>query len=336
MLELRRRMSLGVIGSLFWLAGNPRASAAEAFPTWLAGLRREARGRGIRDRTLDEALAGVRPIPAVIEADRRQPEGRMTFAEYRRRVVSDTRIDKGRQLLAAHRDLLARVEARHGVPAEVMVALWGIESNFGERQGSYPVFAALATLAHDGRRAAFFRRELLNALEIVDRGHIDAGRMLGSWAGAMGQNQFMPSTYLGYAVDFDGDGHRDIWGSEGDIFASIASYLKAHGWTADQTWGREVRLPKGGALSVVDKIGMRTTGCRAHREMTNAVPLSRWQALGVRALSGGALPKVDRDASLFHSGHRSFLLYGNYEALLGYNCAHTYALSVALLADQID
>jgi membrane-bound lytic murein transglycosylase B len=324
MLELRRRMSLGVIGSLFWLAGNPRASAAEAFPTWLAGLRREARGRGIRDRTLDEALAGVRPIPAVIEADRRQPEGRMTFAEYRRRVVSDTRIDKGRQLLAAHRDLLARVEARHGVPAEVMVALWGIESNFGERQGSYPVFAALATLAHDGRRAAFFRRELLNALEIVDRGHIDAGRMLGSWAGAMGQNQFMPSSYLHYAVDFDGDGRRDIWGSLPDVFASMANYLASSGWDARYIWGREVIVPR------------RVEPARVG--LDHRAPLAAWQDLGVRTPDGGTLPDAPIRASLVRmddGAGPSYLVYGNFRALMAWNRSTYFGVSVGLLSDSL-
>ncbi|HEX6016288.1 MAG TPA: lytic murein transglycosylase [Geminicoccaceae bacterium] len=324
MLELRRRTSLGVIGSLFWLAGNPRASAAEAFPTWLAGLRREARGRGIRDRTLDEVLAGVRPIPAVIEADRRQPEGRMTFAEYRRRVVSDTRIEKGRERLAVHRDLLARVEARHGVPAEVMVALWGIESNFGERQGNYPVFAALATLAHDGRRAAFFRRELLNALEIVDRGHIDAGRMLGSWAGAMGQNQFMPSSYLHYAVDFDGDGRRDIWGSLPDVFASMANYLASSGWDARYIWGREVIVPR------------RVEPARVG--LDHRAPLAAWQDLGVRTPDGGTLPDAPIRASLVRmddGAGPSYLVYGNFRALMAWNRSTYFGVSVGLLSDSL-
>ena len=324
MRELRRRTGLGVIGSLFLLAAIPRAGAAEAFPAWLAGLRREARGRGIRNRTLDEALAGVQPIPAVIEADRRQPEGRLTFTEYRRRVVSETRIDKGRQLLAAHRDLLARVEARHGVPAEVMVALWGIESNFGERQGSYPVFAALATLAHDGRRAAFFRRELLDALEIVDRGHIDAGRMLGSWAGAMGQNQFMPSSYLRYAVDFDGDGRRDIWGSLPDVFASMASYLAGAGWDARYIWGREVIVPR------------RVEPARVG--LDHRAPLAAWQDLGVRTPDGGTLPSAPIRASLVRmddGAGPSYLVYGNFRALMAWNRSTYFGVSVGLLSDSL-
>jgi membrane-bound lytic murein transglycosylase B len=324
MLEFTRRTGLGVIGSLLGLAGIPRAGAAEAFPAWLEGLRREARGRGIRDRTLDEAFAGVRPIPAVIEADRRQPEGRMTFAEYRRRVVSGTRVEKGRRLLAAHRDLLAGVEARHGVPAEVMVALWGIESNFGERQGSYPVFAALATLAHDGRRAAFFRRELLNALEIVDRGHIDAGRMLGSWAGAMGQNQFMPSSYLSYAVDFDRDGRRDIWGSLPDVFASMANYLASAGWDARYIWGREVIVPR------------RVDGARVG--LDHRAPRAAWQDLGVRTPDGGTLPDAPIRASLVRmddGAGPSYLVYGNFRALMAWNRSTYFGVSVGLLSDSL-
>jgi membrane-bound lytic murein transglycosylase B len=230
MLGVTRRTGITFLASLPWLAATVPALAREPFAAWLDGLRREALARGIAARTLDQALAGIQPIPAVIEADRRQPETRLTFAEYRRRVVSDSRIEKGRDWLAAHRDLLAQMEARYHVPAEVIVALWAVESNFGERQGGYDVFPALATLAHEGRRASFFRRELLSALEIVDRGYIEADRMLGSWAGAMGQNQFMPSTYLGYAVDFDGDGRRNLVDSAADAIGSIANYYRSFGW----------------------------------------------------------------------------------------------------------
>jgi peptidoglycan lytic transglycosylase B len=234
-----------------------------------------------------------------------------------------------------HRALLKQVSEQYGVPSKVLVAIWGVESNYGRFLGVRPTIQALATLAWEGRRGPFFKGELLNALEIIDKGYIGLDALRGSWAGAMGQTQFMPSSYLKYAQDFDQDGDRDIWTSQGDIFASIANYLKGYGWIPDQLWGREVRLPKSGALSVIDKVGLRTTGCRAIREMTYPAPLSKWQALGVRSLDGSALPKVERDASLVHNGKRSFLVYNNYESLLGYNCAHTYALSVALLADRV-
>jgi membrane-bound lytic murein transglycosylase B len=151
----------------------------------------------------------------------------------------------------------------------------------------------------------------------------------------MGQTQFMPSSYLRFAEDFDGDGDRDIWKSPGDVFASIANYLKGHGWSGDTTWGRQVTLPAPGITAMREKTGMRAEGCRAEREMTPRLPLHEWDALGVRTVTGGSLPKVKIDASLIHTGRRAFLVYGNYEALLEYNCAHSYALAVALLADQI-
>jgi membrane-bound lytic murein transglycosylase B len=307
----------------------------EDFPTWLAGVRSEALARGIKEETVSAALGHVEPLPIVLERDRAQAELVLSLDEYLNRRLTRSFIRTGRREAAEHRRLLQRVTAEYGVQWKYLVAIWGVESNYGRFQGVRPVIPALATLAWDGRRGAFFKGELFNALEIVDRGYITLPQLQGSWAGAMGQTQFMPSSYLKHAQDFDGDGDRDIWRSEADIFASIANYLRAYGWTPDQTWGREVRLPKGGVLPVVDKIGMRATGCRANREMTNPAPLARWQALGVRALNGGPLPKVEMNASLFHSGTRSFLLYGNYEALLGYNCAHTYALSVAMLADRV-
>jgi membrane-bound lytic murein transglycosylase B len=315
---------------------RPATPVDEDFQTWLAGVRTEALARGIREETVSAALTNVEPLPVVLERDRSQAELVLSLNEYLNRRLTRSFIRTGRQQAAAYRDLLRRVTTAYGVQWKYLVAIWGIESNYGRFQGVRPVIPALATLAWDGRRGAFFKGELFNALEIIDRGYITLPQLQGSWAGAMGQTQFMPSSYLKHAQDFDRDGDRDIWRSQADIFASIANYLNAYGWTPGQTWGREVRLPKSGALPVVEKIGMRTTGCRANREMTNPAPLSRWQALGVRALNGGALPKVERTASLFHSGNRSFLLYGNYEALLGYNCAHTYALSVALLADRVD
>jgi membrane-bound lytic murein transglycosylase B len=217
----------------------------------------------------------------------------------------------------------------------VLVAVWGLESNFGRFSGVRPTIQALATLAWEGRRGDFFRAELMNALEILDRGYIGLDQLKGSWAGAMGQPQFMPSSYLKWAQDFDQDGDRDIWRSEPDVFASIANYLKEHGWSAERTWGREVRLPDGGMDSMRDTVGLRAEGCRAEREMTNRLPLAKWHDLGVRTAAGGALPKVEVEASLLHSGKRAYLLYRNYEALLEYNCAHSYALAVALLADQI-
>ena len=312
-----------------------RQTTSADFPTVCRGAAKRSLGRGISERTIDAALTNLEPLQVVIDRDRAQAELVLSIDEYLKRRLTRSFIRIGQQMAVKRRPLLRRVEDTFNVPSKFLVAIWGIESNYGRFQGTRPTIQALATLAWEGRRGAFFKGELFDALTIIDRGYIDLAQLKGSWAGAMGQTQFMPSSYLKHAHDFDNDGDRDIWQSEGDIFASIASYLKAYGWTDDETWGREVRLPKSGPLAVIDKIGLRTSGCRAYREMTNPVPLAQWQTLGVRRLDGSALPKSGLNASLVHNGTRSFLVYRNYEALLGYNCAHTYALSVALLAEQV-
>jgi membrane-bound lytic murein transglycosylase B len=270
-----------------------------------------------------------------VERDRSQAETVLTIEQYVERRLTRAFVRTARQRLAANRSLLRRVAARYHVQPRFIVAVWGLESNFGRFSGVRPIVQALATLAWEGRREALFKGELFAALEILDRGYIDPPALKGSWAGAMGQTQFMPTSYLAFAEDFDADGRRDIWASTPDVFASIANYLQAHGWAETETWGREVRLPAGGWRAMVEATGLRETGCRAHREMTVPLPMDRWRALGVRSVSGAALPRVTRDASLVTAGRRSFIVYGNYEALLEYNCAHAYALTVGVLADRI-
>jgi membrane-bound lytic murein transglycosylase B len=305
------------------------------FSVFLESVREEALLRGISQNTVNAALADLEPSPTVIQRDQTQAEIVLTIDQYMQRRLTRRVIRTAREMAARHRPLLDDVAADYGVPARVLVAVWGLESNFGRFSGVRPTVQALATLAWEGRRGEFFRGELMNALEIVDRGYIDLEQMRGSWAGAMGQPQFMPSSYLKWAEDFDNDGDRDIWRSPADVFASIANYLKEHGWQPDYTWGREVRLPPGGLEKLTDAVGMREEGCRAEREMTTRLPLAKWHALGVRTAAGRALPKVELDASLLPTGNRAYLVYANYEALLEYNCAHSYALAVALLADQI-
>jgi membrane-bound lytic murein transglycosylase B len=199
-----------------------------------------------------------------------------------------------------------------------------------------PTIAALATLAWDPRRSALFRRELFDALEILNSGDVEPSKMQGSWAGAMGQPQFMPSSYLEWAQDFDGDGRRDIWDSQSDVFASIANYLKGHGWVAGESWGREVRLPLAVVRKIASEVAPREGSCQARRDMTAALPLSRWRELGVLGTNGRALPAGPQMAWLVSGKTRHFLAFQNYDALLEYNCAHAYAITVGLLSDQLD
>ena len=302
------------------------AQAAQDFQAWLGELRAEAAARGVSPATLDAALTGVQPIPRVIELDRRQPEGTITFATYVKRVISDARVKKGREMLRQHRAVLEEVGRRYGVQPRFIVALWGIETSFGVNQGGFKVVDALATLAHDGRRSAYFRRELLDALTILEQDHIEPGNMKGSWAGAMGQCQFMPSSFLKYAQDFNGDGRRDIWGTTADVFASAAKYLSTVGWNPDQNWGREVKLPA------------KSFDAAAVASLDKARPLADWALAGVRRLDGKPLPRLDMKAALIIPDGptgRAFLVYDNYRTIMDWNRSTYFATTVGLLADRI-
>jgi len=307
-----------------------------AFSDWLNDIRAEALARGIRQEILDRALGDLtEPVAVVLERDRAQAEVLLPLERYITRRLTPSLIRTGRERFASQRTLLDEVGDRYGVPARILAGIWGIESNFGKFSGVRPTIAALATLAWDPRRATFFRSELFDALEILNRGDIDVADMRGSWAGAMGQAQFMPSSYLRFAEDFDGDGRKDIWSSSGDVLASIANYLKGHGWAKGQSWGREVAISPAALARIRRDVARRDGACRAKRDMTIAVPLKRWSALGVKLPGGKPLPSADLDASLVSGSKRYFLVYGNYDALLEYNCAHSYALSVALLGDAV-
>ncbi len=320
------------------LAQTPPAAPAPApppqpFAEWLAELRAEASARGISGAVLDEALEGLEPAPQILERDRTQAEFVLDLEGYLKRRLTRPAVRTAQRMYSRDRALLARVSKRYGVPARIIVSVWGLESNFGRFAGVRPTIQTLATLAYDQRRGTMFRNELLSALEILNRGDIPLSRLKGSWAGALGQPQFMPSSYLEYAQDFDGDGRRDIWTSQPDVFASVAYYLKQHGWQGT-SWGREVKIPAS-AQARVDAVPLRVAGCRAEREMSDPKPISEWRRLGLRTPAGTALSLASTPASLVRAGRRSFLVYANYEALLGYNCAHTYALSVGLLSDRL-
>jgi membrane-bound lytic murein transglycosylase B len=312
----------------------PVADERPSFDVWLAEVRAEAGARGIRAEILDAALSGIQPVPQVLERDQTQAEFTLDLEAYLKRRLTRGTLRTAQRMYARHRTLLGRVSKQYGVNPQILVSVWGLESNFGRFAGVRPTIPTLATLAYDPRRSALFRAELLNALEILNRGDIELPRLRGSWAGALGQPQFLPSSYLQYAQDFDGDGRRDIWTSMPDVFASIAYYLQQHGWAEGLRWGREVRIAPA-ARDAALELPRRETGCRAARLMTEPRPLREWAPLGFRLSSGRPLPSSDVPASLVVAGTRSFLVYANYEALLGYNCAHSYALSVALLADRL-
>lgn len=299
-------------------------SGNEEFDTWLLDLRAEAISRGISAETLDIALKDLKPIPRVIELDRNQPESKLSYWSYQKRVVTETRIKKGAQMLTTHRELLESIKNRYGVQPRFLVAIWGLETNFGTYKGTFPVIGAVATLAHDARRSSFFREELLHSLKIIDEGHIGLENMLGSWAGAMGQLQFMPSTFTQLAVDEDNDGRKDIWHSLPDVFGSASNFLSSYGWMPGYTWGRQVKLPLDFDN---DLIGT---------DISNS--LAEWQKAGVRRHNGEDLPDADIIASLVQpSGNDgpSFMVYQNYKAILRWNRSHLYAMAVCRLADRI-
>ena len=301
------------------------AKAAQGdFYGFLAGVRREALGRGIRESTLDAAFRKVQFLPRVIELDRKQPERTMTFTQYIAKVVTPERKENARRQLAENRVLLESISRRYNVEPSIIVALWGLESDFGRLPGNFPTISALATLTYDGRRGAYFRSELMAALRILDQGYIGVEEMTGSWAGAMGGPQFMPSSYLDYAVDYDGDGRRDIWNSRGDVLASIANYIRGLGWRGGQSWGQDVLLPDG--------FNPGFAGLNARR------PTGEWSRLGVRSVNAGPLRERESEASLVMPEGASgpaLLVYANFRAIMKWNPSTYFAVSVGYLSDSI-
>jgi|FLOH01.1.fsa_nt_gi membrane-bound lytic murein transglycosylase B len=315
-------VSVFVLGMLAALPKD--AAAIVPFDQWLGELRVEATAAGIRPEVLDEALDGIALIPRVVELDHKQPEFTLTFQEYLTRVVPNSRVQKGRKRLAENRAMLDEVAAKYGVQAKYIVAFWGIETDFGRVTGGFKLVPALATMAYDGRRSAYFRKELLNALKIINQGHIKAKDMVGSWAGAMGQCQFMPSSFLNFAVDHDGDGRKDIWSTKADVFASAANYLSKSGWKGDQSWGRAVTLPDGFDIALADLKIKKSIG--------------EWQKLGVRRDDGSDLPTRDIPASIKlvdGPGSPAYMVYNNFSTILKWNRSTYFAVAVGTLAEKI-
>jgi membrane-bound lytic murein transglycosylase B len=301
-----------------WSDGAPDIAA------WLAKFNQEALAKGISQATLDAALAEVKPLPQVLEQDQRQPEFVEPFLGYLDKRLSPKRLERGQAALTRNKPLLDAAQSRYGVPSAILVAFWGLESNYGDYLGDYPIPAALATLAFDTRRSDFFRGELLQALRIIEAGNVAAADMKGSWAGAMGQVQFMPSTYLRYAVDGDGDGRKNLWASLPDVFNSAARFLRELGWQPGETWGREVRLPA----------DFNWESARLDVKK----PAKDWAALGVLRADGSALPDSElAGAIVLPQGYTgpAFLVYRNFEVIMGWNRSINYALAVGLLSDRL-
>jgi membrane-bound lytic murein transglycosylase B len=331
-LSLRRRAFLAALApvavavSLVAVVALPTAAqaASQSFPDWLEELRFEARARGIDDERFDRIFYGVEPIDRVIELDRRQPEFTQTFWRYMDARVTPARIERGRALLSEHAEILAAVQRRYHVQPRFIVAFWGLESSYGENTGDFPLVSAVATLAWDGRRGGFFREQLLDLLQLIALGDVPPDAEA-SWAGAFGQMQFIPSTFRAYAVDFDGDGRRDLWNSLPDIVASAANYLSSIGWDGESTWGREVVLPLGFDYS--------------HSGLERERSLADWSAHGIGTVDGSPLPSANMRASLLLpggiNGGPAFLVYRNFRKIMNWNNSLLYAVSVGHLADRL-
>ncbi|SQJ18962.1 Membrane-bound lytic murein transglycosylase B precursor [Serratia rubidaea] len=322
-------------GMLKPAAGSPGAPAANTlaatgrdpaqFPAYVEQLKSQALAQGLSRKTVDSAFANVHFVDRVIKSDRNQLEKKITLDVYLQRVLSASKTRQGREMMRKYQPQLARATARYGVPERYIVALWAMESHFGKIQGKEYVVSALATLAFEGRREAFFRKQLMAALLIIEQGHVTAGQLTGSWAGAMGQSQFMPSSFLTYGADGDGDGRIDIWNNVDDVFASTANYLSTEGWQAGSSWGREVKLPAG--FSAAD-LGLKTRGRT----------VNQWAAMGVTQPDGAALPNATLRSWVItpdDAQGRAFLVYDNFRTIMHWNRSYYFAISVGMMADAV-
>ncbi len=308
------------------------------FDVYVAALKKEAIEKGYDEALVDQALATAKFKKKVISADKNQPEVKETLETYLPKRVPQWKIDRARKLYKENQDVLEKVAKEYGVQARFIVALWGLESNFGKIQGGHSVIASLVTLAFDGRREAMYKNQLWAALDILKEGHITLDKFKGSWAGAMGQTQFMPTSFNAYAVDYNGDGRKDIWTTEEDAFDSIANYLKQAGWNDDLTWGRQVKLPEGFDNSYILKRGTKTRSQWLEYWKDSERSLADWQAIGVRKMDGSDLPNVDVTAAMVMPDDvngRMYLAYDNYKALMHWNRSYYFATSVGYLSDRI-
>lgn len=315
-------LSTGAITS----ALRPRSAhgRTQDYATFVAGIRADAIRQGIDAGIVQRALNLSVPNPQVVRLDRAQPEFHLTWTQYRQRVITARKIADGRAAVMAQRALLDQALTRYNVAQAAIAGIWGLESGYGAHMGTFGVIDALCTLAYDGRRAKFFHDELMKALHILGMGDIAPEQMIGSYAGAMGQPQFMPSAYLRYAVDMDGDGRRDIWHSTADVFGSIASYLSQSGWVSDEPWGQQVTVPDTLPQAMLGRTQTRT--------------LQEWMDAGVRQADGSMFPRTDMRGAVLRPdgvGGESFMVYRNFNAIRRYNPSDFYALAVGLLGNEI-
>ena len=313
---------------LFVIITNNLLADTEEFSIWLDNFKIRAEKSSISRTTIDETLSRVELIPRIIELDRNQPEFTLTLSQYLRNVVSKKRIKKGISKIRENWELLNIISNEYNVQPRFIVALWGIETDFGRVTGGFPVIDALVTLSYDGRRSKYFSKELINALKIIDQGHISYNQMIGSWAGAMGQTQFMPSSFLSYAQDYNKDGRKDIWGTKEDALASAANYLSKLKWNNNETWGREVIVNDNFILSE-DELTLQ-----------NKKKISDWQSFGVRRMDGSDLPKKNIEGYLIKikdtNKERYFLVYQNFKKILKWNTSNYFAIAVGILSDSIN
>jgi membrane-bound lytic murein transglycosylase B len=306
-------------------ADNPENQQKIAFSEYVENIKLEAKENGIDSDVIESAFANVAFLQRSVKSDKEQPEFKLTLDTYIPRAVPDWKVEQAREAYKKHYHLLHEIGNAYGVQPRFIVALWGIETNFGRFTGNHYIISALTTMAYEGRREALFKKQLFAALTILQQGHVTPENFIGSWAGAMGQVQFMPTSYLNYAVDYDGDGKKDIWHTHADIFASAANYLKSEGWNGNQTWGRQVRLP--------EDFDLNLAGIKYQKS------LQEWQALGVRRYDGSALPKVDINASIVipdDKNGRIYLAYNNYGVLMHWNRSYYFASAVSYLSERIN
>jgi len=317
---------------------HAKVLSEDGFKHYVVQLKQEALTQGFEQSLIDESFAKIKFHKRAVKADRKQPEKVETLDTYLPKRVPNWKVKKARVLYKEHKEMLTRIGNDYGVQPRFIVALWGLETNFGKFTGGYNVVSALSTLAYEGRREVFFKKQLWAALTILDEAHIKVENMKGSWAGAMGQNQFMPTSFLAYAVDGDGDGKKDIWTNQVDIFSSMANYLQKEGWSDELTWGRQVKLPPNFDISfaIPKNTGSRKNWLKAWSNTEKT--LAQWQTLGIRRTDGTNLPNVNIKAALVFpddENGRAYLAYDNYKSLMHWNLSYYFVSSVGHLSDRI-